>query len=56
MDILKDLIFTDMISKMKISNEIKYSLDKSKIIFDFIFLCYLCGNDFIPNIPSITFR
>ena len=31
-------------------------VDKNKMIDDFIFMCYLCGNDFIPNIPNITFK
>ena len=28
--------------------------DKNTLIKDFILLCFLCGNDFLPNIPSIS--
>ena len=28
--------------------------DKNTLIKDFILICFLCGNDFLPNIPSIS--
>lgn len=28
--------------------------DESRLINDFILFCFLCGNDFLPNIPSIS--
>ena len=28
----------------------------SNIVNDFIFLCYFCGNDFLPNIPSLNIK
>jgi len=28
-------------------------LDKSNVINDFIFICYLMGNDFLPHIPAL---
>lgn len=28
--------------------------DKTLIINDFILICFMCGNDFLPNIPSIA--
>lgn len=28
--------------------------NKEKLIKDFILICFLCGNDFLPNIPSIS--
>jgi len=28
-------------------------VDKNNIIYDFIFICYLMGNDFLPHLPSL---
>ena len=28
--------------------------DKNRLIKDFILVCFMCGNDFLPNIPSIS--
>lgn len=32
---------------------ILYKFDEECVINDFVFLCFLCGNDFLPNIPTI---
>jgi 5'-3' exoribonuclease 2 len=31
-------------------------IDSTKIINDFIFMCYLLGNDFLPHIPSLDIQ
>jgi 5'-3' exonuclease len=45
--VMKDYIFNI------IQNKISYNLNKKNIINDFIFICYLLGNDFIPHLYSI---
>ncbi|TVU26806.1 hypothetical protein EJB05_29370, partial [Eragrostis curvula] len=40
---------------LKILNPI-FKTDVEKLVDDFIFICFLTGNDFIPHIPSLEIR
>jgi 5'-3' exonuclease len=48
MDLLKDGIYEDIQSKCE------NIIDKESVINDYIILGFLLGNDFLPNIPSLT--
>lgn len=50
--IMKDCIF-DSIQNIMSKNENPIILDKKKVINDFIFICCLMGNDFLPHIPAL---
>lgn len=48
MDLLKSGIFEEIQSK------VKKELDLNNVINDYIMMGFLLGNDFLPNIPSLT--
>ena len=48
MDLLKDGIFEE------IQSHVEKELDKIQVINDYIIMGFLLGNDFLPNIPSLS--
>jgi 5'-3' exonuclease len=53
MDFLGKLLKQNLIREFRENIEIQKQISEERILNDFIFLCTLCGNDFVPHIPGI---
>ena len=49
-------LFSVILSKYLNNDKEPSSIQKKNRIFDYIFLCFLLGNDFLPHFPSLNIR
>ena len=49
---LKTYLYDELMNNITI----KLSIDKNMLIDDYIFLCFLIGNDFIPKLPPLNIK
>jgi 5'-3' exoribonuclease 1 len=52
--VLKECIYLEISNKL--GNDVKGKLNKDNCIQDYIFLCFLFGNDFLENLPSLIIK
>jgi 5'-3' exoribonuclease 2 len=52
-DVMKNAIMNSFEKTLIANCDMTYNLKKENIICDFIFICYLLGNDFLPHLASL---
>lgn len=52
-DALRNILTEILLNKV---DQVNNARDINRVIPDFVFLCYFCGNDFIPHIPSLSLK
>lgn len=56
LSIMKNAIYNSFLTELESNKEFSDEnivLNKENVIRDFIFICYLMGNDFLPHLPSL---
>jgi len=52
--IMRKSIYKTILKYLSKEETFSFELNENNIVSDFIFMCYLLGNDFLPHIPSLN--
>lgn len=51
---LKNYIYTDLVNTLKLKSN--FNFVKNNLIQDYVFICFLLGNDFLHNLPNMSIK